>query len=90
MLAWTVPLRRVDYPQEPAVISRRRNANKITHQQGRGKGSNQQDSTWTEQVEQGLRQQVSGVAKAPRDDQHTVYTTGAGSVVDSGSAAPMK
>jgi hypothetical protein len=31
-----------------------------------------------------------GVAKAPQDDQHTVYTTGAGSVVGSGSAAPPK
>ena len=36
------------------------------------------------------KKQVSGVAKAPQDDQHDVYTTGAGSVVGSGSAAPPK
>ncbi len=34
------------------------------------------------------KKQVSGVAKAPQDDQHNVYTTGAGPVVGSGSAAP--
>jgi len=46
--------------------------------------------TWTERVEQGQRQRISGVAKAPQDDQHTVYTTGAEPVVGSGSAAPPK
>ena len=49
-----------------------------------GKGLNQQNSTQTKQIEQGMRQQVSGVAKAPQYDQHTVYTTGTGLVVGGG------
>ena len=43
-----------------------------------------------ERSQRQLGQRVSGVAKAPQDDQHTVYTTGAGPVVGSGSAAPPK
>jgi hypothetical protein len=78
------------YPQEPEVLQQRRNANKVSHKKGHGKRSKRRDLTWTERVEQGQRQRVSGVAKAPQDDQHIVYTTGAGSVVGSGSAAPPK
>lgn len=81
------------YLKEPEVILRRRHANKITHQRGSGKNSTRRDSTWTERIERSQRQhgqRVAGVAKAPQDDQHTVYTTGAGPVVGSGSAAPKK
>ena len=54
------------------------------------------DSTWTERVEQSQHQhnqhkkgqQVLEMVKTPQDDQHTVYTTDASPVVDSGSAAP--
>jgi hypothetical protein len=78
------------YPQEPKTIPQWRNANKVSHKKGDSKGSKRQDSTWTERVEKGPQQHVLGVAKAPQDDQHTVYTTGAGSVVGSGSAALPK
>ena len=40
------------------------------------------------QHQHGQCQKVSRVAKAPQDDQHTVYTTGAGPIVGNGSAAP--
>ena len=60
----------------------------MSHKKSYSKGSNQRDSTWTEQVEQSQR--VLGVAKTPQDDQHDVYTTGVGSVVGSGSTAPPK
>ena len=84
----------VKYPKESAGISQCQHANKITHQRGSGKSSTRRDSTWTEQIERSQRQhgskQVSGVAKAPQDDQHDVYTTGAGPVVGSGSTALSK
>lgn len=84
----------VSYSWEPEVIQWQWTANKVSHKKNYGKGSMWQDLTWTERVErhqhQQGQQQILGVAKAPRDDQHTVYTTGAGSVIGSGSAAPPK
>ena len=87
----------VDTANEPAVIRRRKNARAVTHSRGGGASSVRRDTTFTERIEGFLQQQsriqgrevVAGVAPAPKD-QHTVYTSGAGEVVGSGSAAPSR
>ena len=48
------------------------------------KSSKQQDLMWSEQIEW-TEQQILDIVKASQDDQHIVYITNAGSVVDSGS-----
>ena len=76
------------YSREPAVRQQWKAANKVSHKKGYGKKSKRRDLMWPERV-QWTEWRILGVAKAPQD-QHTVYTTGAGSVVGSGSAAPPK
>ena len=86
--SWESEAADITYSREPAVRQWWQTVNNISHKK-RYKNSKWQNLTWSEQVEW-TEQRILEIVKASQNDQHTVYTTGAGSVVGSGSAAPPK